>query len=75
MCKNYDYFGHNARTCKRGPTGKELKAAERLLVRIPRVRDQTNKGKAAAKERSKATKEAAKASQPFTVTTQSQQED
>ena len=75
MCKNCDHFDHNTRTCKGGPTGKDLKVAERLLVRNPRVRDQTDKGKAAAKERSKAAKETAKASQPSTVTTQSQQED
>ena len=75
MCKNCGYFGHNARICKGGPTGKELKAAERLLVRNPRVKDQPNKGKETAKERSKEAKEAAKASYPSTVTTQSQQED
>lgn len=61
-CTKCGHFGHNARTCKGGPTGKEMKAIESnasLLVRHPRVRDQSNAAKA-ARAANKVAKDAAK---------------
>lgn len=52
-CKKCGYFGHNFRTCKGGLTEKELRAVSTpVVIRNPRIRDQSNaakKAKAAAK--------------------------
>ena len=65
-CKKCGCLGHNSRTCKGGLTEKEKRAAggEPVLVRHPRVRDQSNAAKAAKA----AAKAAATTSQPAEFT-------
>ncbi|XP_021729166.1 uncharacterized protein LOC110696187 [Chenopodium quinoa] len=46
-CSKCGCFGHNKATCKGGLTGKELKASEPVVIKNPRVRDQSNAAKAA----------------------------
>ncbi|XP_063936990.1 uncharacterized protein LOC135147691 isoform X2 [Daucus carota subsp. sativus] len=62
-CTKCDCYGHNSRTCRGGLTAKKKKEAqekgEPVVIRNPRVRDQSNAAKAAAK----AAKEASKSSQ------------
>ncbi|XP_021737708.1 uncharacterized protein LOC110704226 [Chenopodium quinoa] len=47
-CNSCGNFGHNKKTCKGGLSGKELKASEALVVKNPRVRDQSKAAKEAA---------------------------
>ena len=61
-CTKCDCLGHNSRTCKGGLTAKEKKAAGNgpIVVRHPRIRDQSKARKATAalkKEASNQTKE------------------
>ncbi|XP_021747342.1 uncharacterized protein LOC110713185 [Chenopodium quinoa] len=46
-CSKCGCFGHNKPTYKGGLTGKELKASEPVVIKNPRVRDQSNATKAA----------------------------
>lgn len=50
-CKKCECFGHNSRTCKGGLTGKELKEMKDsgvpVVIKHPRVRDQSNAAKTA----------------------------
>ncbi|XP_021733021.1 uncharacterized protein LOC110699815 [Chenopodium quinoa] len=41
-CSNCGNLGHNARNCKGGLTGKELQSVKAMVVKNPRVRDQSN---------------------------------
>lgn len=60
-CTKCGHYGHNSRTCKGGPTAKEGKTGNPLLIKHARVRDQSNVAKA-ARAAAKAAKEATKAS-------------
>ncbi|XP_021714857.1 uncharacterized protein LOC110682820 [Chenopodium quinoa] len=46
-CSKCGCFGHNKTTCKGGLSGKELKSNEPLVIKNPRVKDQSNAAKAA----------------------------
>ncbi|XP_021764583.1 uncharacterized protein LOC110729168 [Chenopodium quinoa] len=46
-CSKCGCFGHNKTTCMGGLTGKELKSNEPVVIKNPRVRDQSNAAKAA----------------------------
>ncbi|XP_021775489.1 uncharacterized protein LOC110739330 [Chenopodium quinoa] len=41
-CSKCGNLGHNARTCKGGLIGKELQSVKGMVVKNPRVRDQSN---------------------------------
>lgn len=60
-CTKCECYGHNARTCKGGLTGKQIEEMKAtgvpVVIRNPRVRDQSNAAKE-AKAAAKATKEA-----------------
>lgn len=64
-CTKCGFLGHNARTCKGGPTEKEKKVAGSgpVVVRYPRVRDQSNAAKAAKAAAKEAVKAAAQQSE------------
>lgn len=57
-CTLCGHLGHNMRTCRGGPTERQLFGDEPLVIRNKRQRDQTKEGKIAAK---KATEEKRKA--------------
>ena len=58
-CKKCECYGHNARTCKGGLTEKQKKemqvTGKPLLIRNPRVRDQSNAAKTAKASKDTAT--------------------
>lgn len=68
-CTVCGHLGHNSRTCKGGPTEKEKSAANPLVIKNKRNRDQTKEGKEktkkAAEEKRKAKESGqSKAKQP-----------
>lgn len=49
-CKNCGFFGHNIRTCKGGPTAKELQHNEPMVCTSKRTRDECSKSTTTSKK-------------------------